>query len=286
MAEAGSEGALPRAAVTRATLVLVLLRVAYAYNWFDIGPGVPARRPPSRWTRTWASSWQRSSREPGCSRFRAGSSPARYGTREHLAPGCLGAGAALASAASPTFGALVAIWFAAGAGAGLFFSPAIALVGSLHAPGGAGRSRRSVQFGVQRRGRARRFRFRAPNPLGRMAGSLAVEGWPAGAPRGRRGGDPLEAGGPGRRARPGTVVAPGGVLRSRAVWRSASRSSASKEPPSRPARYFVPFAERSGGGAGAGRRGRRCLCLFRASSAVHRGSAHGAAAPPEPRWCW
>ena len=30
------------AAAARATVALILLRIAYAYNWFDIGPGFPA----------------------------------------------------------------------------------------------------------------------------------------------------------------------------------------------------------------------------------------------------
>ena len=33
---------LPRGAVLRATGILIALRVGYAYNWFDVGPGLPA----------------------------------------------------------------------------------------------------------------------------------------------------------------------------------------------------------------------------------------------------
>ncbi|MCI4361452.1 MAG: MFS transporter, partial [Thermoplasmata archaeon] len=63
----------------------------------------------------------------------------RFGTRwVSLVGAALLGAAAVASAFSPSYLALVALRGVAGAGAGLFFSPAIALVGSLHPEGHRG----------------------------------------------------------------------------------------------------------------------------------------------------
>jgi predicted MFS family arabinose efflux permease len=136
---------LPRATTMRATLLLIALRTAYAYNWFSIGPALPSVSaafgvPPSAWGGLIAAFLIGA----GALQVPSGLLARRYGTRSiSLVGAALLGGAALASGFAPSYLALVALRGLAGAGAGLFFSPAIALVGSLHPEG-----RRGVPVGV------------------------------------------------------------------------------------------------------------------------------------------
>jgi MFS family permease len=124
----------------RATLALIGLRIIYAYNWFTVGPALPAIGNefvvgPAAWGALLAAFFVGA----GLLQVPAGLLAARWGTRRTslIGAGLLG-GAALASGFAPDFFALLFLRGLTGAGAGLFFSPAIALVASLHAPGGRG----------------------------------------------------------------------------------------------------------------------------------------------------
>jgi predicted MFS family arabinose efflux permease len=137
--ESGSPAIDPRQ-VTRATWILIALRVGYAYNWFDTGPALPAI----------GSTFSVGAAElgvlvaaflvgAGLLQVPAGMLARRYGARGvSIAGVALLAVAGSASAAAPTFDALVALRLAAGFGAALFFSPAIGLVASLYPPGKRG----------------------------------------------------------------------------------------------------------------------------------------------------
>ncbi len=132
---------LPRSAVSRSMVVLVALRVVYAYNWFDIGPGLPLIAstyhgvPASQWGFLLAAFFA------GAAMLQvpAGLLARRHGTRtiSLVGAGLLG-GSALLCALAPDFPVLLVLRFASGAGAGLFFSPAIALVATLYPPGERG----------------------------------------------------------------------------------------------------------------------------------------------------
>lgn len=124
----------------RATLLLVGLRVAYAYNWFDLGPALPTLSaqfgvPPTAWGELVAAFLLGA----GLFQVPSGLLARRWGTRTlSLAGAALLGVAGVASAFAPSFEALLLLRFASGAGAGLFFSPAIALVGELYPPGERG----------------------------------------------------------------------------------------------------------------------------------------------------
>lgn len=116
----------------RATWLLIGLRTAYAYNWFDIGPALPGIGAafgvgPDAWGLLVAVFLVGA----GAFQVPAGLLARRYGARSIalLGAGVLTVGG-LASAVAPSFGALLAFRLLAGAGAGLFFSPAIGLVGA------------------------------------------------------------------------------------------------------------------------------------------------------------
>jgi predicted MFS family arabinose efflux permease len=123
-----------------AMAVLIAMRVIYAYNWFDIGPGLPEVGRefgvPTAW---WGLLLSAFFAGAGALQVPAGLLARRWGTRSVslLGAGLLG-GAAFLCALAPDFWVLVAFRCAAGAGAGLFFSPAIALVSSLHPEGQRG----------------------------------------------------------------------------------------------------------------------------------------------------
>lgn len=131
---------LDRAAVARATGALIALRVGYAYNWFDVGPGLPSIGAtfsvgPAEWGILVASFLVGA----GLLQVPAGLLSRRYGPRAvSLAGVGVLAAAGAASAASPTFVVLVALRLVAGVGAALFFSPAIGLVGTLYPAGRRG----------------------------------------------------------------------------------------------------------------------------------------------------
>ncbi len=124
----------------RAAVLLTAVRFAYAYNWFDIGPALPgigARFAvgPGAWGLLVAGFLAGA----GASQVPAGLLARRLGERPvALAGAGVLAVAAIAGAASPTFGFLVAARVVAGVGAGLFFSPAIGWVARLFGPGERG----------------------------------------------------------------------------------------------------------------------------------------------------
>ena len=124
----------------RATLLLIGLRVAYAYNWFDLGPALPTLSAqfgvaPTAWGELVASFLLGA----GLLQVPSGLLARRFGTRTlSLAGAALLGVAGLASALVPSFAALLVLRFLCGAGAGLFFSPAIALVGDLYPAGERG----------------------------------------------------------------------------------------------------------------------------------------------------
>lgn len=121
------------------------LRVIYAYNWTDIGPALPAL---SRQMGIGAAEWGLVLAAffvgAGLLQVPAGLLALRYGNRTIALVGAtvLG-GAAVASGFAPDLVLLVLLRGACGAGAGLFFSPAIALVAGLHPEG-----RRGVPVGI------------------------------------------------------------------------------------------------------------------------------------------
>jgi len=129
----------------RATTALIALRVAYAYNWFDVGPALPQigstfHVGPAQWGVLVAAFLV----SAGLFQVPAGFLARRYGSRSIslVGAGLLAVGGA-ASGAAPSFTALVSLRLVAGVGAALFFSPAIGLVASLYPPG-----RRGIPVGV------------------------------------------------------------------------------------------------------------------------------------------
>lgn len=124
----------------RATLILIALRIVYAYNWFDIGPGLPYISstfaiPTQDWGLLLAVFFAGA----GVTQIPAGLLARKYGTRgiSILGAALLGL-AGIGAAFSPDFWLLLVLRGVTGAGAGLFFSPAIALVSSLHKEGSRG----------------------------------------------------------------------------------------------------------------------------------------------------
>ena len=132
--------ALPPRTIRRATVALIALRVGYAYNWFSVGPALPAIGAafdvgPADWGLLVAAFLVGA----GLLQVPAGFLARRYGARTvSLAGVALLAVSSVASAYAPTFVALVGLRLAAGVGAALFFSPAIGLVGSLYPAGKRG----------------------------------------------------------------------------------------------------------------------------------------------------
>jgi predicted MFS family arabinose efflux permease len=127
-------------AATRATVILIALRVGYAYNWFDVGPAlVPIGSAfgvgPAEWGLLVAAFLVGA----GLLQVPAGLLARRFGSRAISLWGVgLLAAAAVATAYSPSFLVLLALRLAAGFGAALFFSPAIGLVASLYPAGRRG----------------------------------------------------------------------------------------------------------------------------------------------------
>ena len=124
----------------RATALLVALRVGYAYNWFAVGPALPAIGVafgvgPADWGVLVAIFLVGA----GLFQVPAGLLAQRFGPRviSLAGVGLLAVGAG-ASALAPNFLALLALRLLAGVGAALFFSPAIGLVASLYPEGRRG----------------------------------------------------------------------------------------------------------------------------------------------------
>jgi len=135
----GASG-LDRSAVLRATIVLIALRVAYAYNWFDVGPallpiGAAFSVGPAEFGLLTAAFLVGA----GLLQVPAGFLARRFGPRSVSlwGAGLLAVGG-IASGLAPSFPTLLAFRLAAGFGAALFFSPAIGLVASLYPPGHRG----------------------------------------------------------------------------------------------------------------------------------------------------
>jgi len=123
----------PRA-VRRATILLIALRIGYAYNWFDVGPGLPAIGAEfgvgvADWGLLIASFLVGA----GLFQVPAGFLARRYGSRvvSLVGTGLLAVGS-VGGAFAPDFGTLLALRLLSGVGAALFFSPAIGLVASLY----------------------------------------------------------------------------------------------------------------------------------------------------------
>lgn len=129
----------------RATSVLIALRVAYAYNWLDVGPALPGigstfQIGPADWGVLLAAFLVGA----GIFQVPAGLLARRWGARRVAFLGVLLlGGAGVAAAAAPSFGALLAVRAIAGAGAALFFPPAIGLVARIQPTG-----RRGIAVGV------------------------------------------------------------------------------------------------------------------------------------------
>jgi len=135
-----SSNGLDDRAVARSTVLLVALRIGYAYNWFDTGPALPSLGAtfsvgPASLGLLVAMFLVGA----GLLQVPAGFLALRYGARAvSIAGAALLALAGVASAFAPSFDALLALRLAAGCGAGLFFSPAIGLVASLYPAGRRG----------------------------------------------------------------------------------------------------------------------------------------------------
>ena len=131
---------LSSGAVARATVVLIALRVGYAYNWFSVGPALPSIGGefgvgPADWGLLVAVFLVGA----GLLQVPAGFLSRRYGARAiSLAGVALLSASSVGSAFAPSFPVLVGARLVAGVGAALFFSPAIGLVASLYPPGRKG----------------------------------------------------------------------------------------------------------------------------------------------------
>jgi MFS family permease len=129
----------------RATVALIALRVLYAYNWMDVGAALPQIQQTFHvGAAEWGVLLAVFLAGAGILQVPAGFLSRRYGSRAVSLWGiALLGGAAAATALAPTFAVLVALRGLAGAGAGLFFSPAIGLVSTLQPSG-----RRGVAIGT------------------------------------------------------------------------------------------------------------------------------------------
>ena len=120
--------------------MLIALRVGYAYNWYSIGPALPAIGStfgvgPADWGLLVGVFLVGA----GLLQVPAGFLARRYGARATSLAGVgLLALSAVVSALAPSFDFLVGARLGAGFGAALFFSPAIGLVASLYPPGRRG----------------------------------------------------------------------------------------------------------------------------------------------------
>lgn len=127
----------PRA--TRALALLIAMRVVYAYNWFDVAgilPDLPSSFGPKA---LWGASIAAFLAGAATFQVPAGLLSRRRGARTIALVGALVlAAGGLASALSQDLGELLVFRFVGGAGAGLFFSPAIAVVTNLRSEGNRG----------------------------------------------------------------------------------------------------------------------------------------------------
>jgi predicted MFS family arabinose efflux permease len=161
---------LPAGAIVRATVILIALRVGYAYNWFDIGPGfLPLGNEFHVGPADWGLLTAAFLIGAGILQVPAGLLSRRYGARSVSIGGvAVLAGTGIASALAPSFLVLLVTRLVAGLGAALFFSPAIGLVASLYPPG-----RRGLPVGTFSSA------FSAGSALGIIGSSLLIPevGW-------------------------------------------------------------------------------------------------------------
>ena len=131
---------LSRRSVRRATVILIALRVGYAYNWFSIGPALlPIGAEFSVGPADFGLLIAVFLVGAGLLQVPAGFLARRYGARAiSLAGVATLAVSTVASAFAPSFALLLATRLVGGVGAALFFSPAIGLVASLYPPGRRG----------------------------------------------------------------------------------------------------------------------------------------------------
>ena len=121
-------------------MLLIALRIGYAYNWFDTGPALPSIGAtfsvgPAQLGLLVALFLVGA----GLLQVPAGFLALRFGARTvSIAGVALLAVTGVASAFAPTFAVLLALRLGAGFGAALFFSPAIGLVASLYPAGRRG----------------------------------------------------------------------------------------------------------------------------------------------------
>lgn len=140
VAHASGRSAGPPASAGPSTWLLVAMRAGYAYNWFDIGPalrgiGLSFGVGPAQWGLLVGAFLAGA----GACQVPAGLLGRRYGNRVvSLAGAALLAVFGIASGLAPSYLALLAFRVLAGAGAGLFFSPAISLVAGLYPTGRRG----------------------------------------------------------------------------------------------------------------------------------------------------
>ena len=131
---------LTAASTRRATAIMIAVRTGYAYNWYTVGPVLPAIGAqfsvgPADWGFLLAIFLVAA----GLLQVPAGMLAQRYGSRAVALSGAALLGAAsIASGFAPTFASLVVLRGLAGVGAALFFSPAIGLIGSLYPEGKRG----------------------------------------------------------------------------------------------------------------------------------------------------
>jgi MFS family permease len=132
--------ALPPRVATRAMALLVAMRVVYAYNWFDAGSILPQIGPALQMPSSlWGASIGAFLAGAAAFQVPAGLLSLRRGARSIALLGGLVLGAsAFASGLSQNMWEFLFLRFAAGAGAGLFFSPAISLVHKLRPEGQRG----------------------------------------------------------------------------------------------------------------------------------------------------
>jgi ACDE family multidrug resistance protein len=126
--------------VRRATVLLIALRIGYAYNWFDVGPGLPAIGAEfGVGIADWGLLIAAFLVGAGLFQVPAGFLARRYGSRVISLTGtALLAVGSLGGAFAPDFAGLLALRLLSGIGAALFFSPAIGLVASLYPEGRRG----------------------------------------------------------------------------------------------------------------------------------------------------
>ena len=124
----------------RATLALIGLRTLYAYNWFSIGPTLPAIGAEfGVGSAEWGLLLGAFFVGAGLLQVPAGLLARTLGTRKvSLLGATLLGGAAIAAGLAPNFPVLLLLRGLTGAGAGLFFSPAISLVAGLFPEGSRG----------------------------------------------------------------------------------------------------------------------------------------------------